>query len=109
MDEKLSVTDIIKALANGVKLDDIRSVIALVNESNEPKEEPKDEPKEEPKDKPKEEPKKEPKEEPFDYKKGYEDIKKQLEELQQMNRKTSNQPPTEQTKNDLDVFKDIFR
>lgn len=108
MSEKVTAGDIIKALANGVKVSEVKELLELANKEPAQVEEPKQE---EPKqDEPaKVEEKEEPKQEEPDVKDAeIERLKHELAEAQKKNAQMDVSGATN-TKSDQDIFADIVR
>lgn len=108
MSEKVTAGDIIKALANGVKVSEVKELLELANKEPAQVEEPKQE---EPKqDEPaKVEEKEEPKqEEPEEKDVEIERLKHELAEAQKKNAQMDVSGATN-TKSDQDIFADIVR
>lgn len=108
MSEKVTAGDIIKALANGVKVSEVKELLELANKEPAQVEEPKQE---EPKqDEPaKVEEKEEPKQEEPDVKDAeIERLKHELAEAQKKNAQMDVSGETN-TKSDQDIFADIVR
>lgn len=108
MSEKVTAGDIIKALANGVKVSEVKELLELANKEPAQVEEPKQE---EPKqDEPaKVEEKEEPKQEEPDVKDAeIERLKHELAESQKKNAQMDVSGATN-TKSDQDIFADIVR